>query len=556
MGSANKELTMIKTTSRDFISFLAEDNASELDEKINKNGNNTLSEQQTFYLSGERPRHRPYIADTGRDNRQRILFVTSEISDLVKTGGLGDVSSALSRALAVNYDVRVLIPAYREMVHSNLPIELVGHLPAFADLPACDIGKMICSDGLILYVLLCPELYEREGTPYGCVSSGYGDGQDEVWWDNDVRFARLSRAAADIAAGKAGLEWQPQLLHLNDWPCGLAAGYLHWEGIPVPSVFTIHNLAHQGLFEVSRREGLGIPEEAFHMEGLEFYGDISFMKAGVVYASHVTTVSMTYAREITTPEFGCGLDGLLRCKAEQGRLSGILNGIDDSWDPRTDPHLIQTFSINDRRGKRTNADYMRCLFGLRTSKGPLFAVVSRLVHQKGLDLTIEVAEAIVHAGGQIVFMGCGQRYIGDTLLRLAARYPGAIAVHIGFDESQAHCLFAGSDFLLMPSRFEPCGLSQLYAQRFGSLPIARRTGGLADTIEDGMTGFLFDDMEFDSYKHAIQRAFTVFHSPELFNAMQRAAMANRYHWHQSMESYGRVYQMLLEGAKVKANAVA
>ncbi|MDR9438800.1 MAG: glycogen synthase GlgA [Halomonas sp.] len=547
---------MRNVPSRDTTCVLSEHDLNELDVKIHQSGNTTPSEQKILYIPGERHRHRPSVADSNRDNRQRILFVTTEISDFVKAGGLGDVSSALPRALAANYDVRVLIPAYREMVHSDLPIELVGHLPAFADLPACDIGKMTCSDGLILYVLLCPELYEREGTPYGCASSGYGDGQDDVWWDNDVRFARLSRAAADIAAGKAGLEWQPQLLHLNDWPCGLAAGYLRWEGIPVQSVFTIHNLAHQGLFDVSRRAALGIPEEAFHMEGVEFHGDISFMKAGVVYASHVTTVSMTYAREITTPEFGCGLDGLLRCKAEQGRLSGILNGIDDSWDPRTDSHLVQPFSCHDRRAKRTNADYMRYHFGLMASEGPLFAVVSRLVHQKGLDLTIEVAEAIVHAGGQIVFMGCGQRHIEDALRRLTARYPGAIAVHIGFDESQAHRLFAGSDFLLMPSRFEPCGLSQLYAQRFGSLPIAHRTGGLADTIEDGVTGFLFDDMTFDSYKHAIQRAFTVFHSTELFNAMQCAAMANRYHWHQSIESYSRVYQKLLEEEKVKANAVA
>lgn len=486
------------------------------------------------------------------DSPQRILFVTTEITDFVKVGGLGDVSSALPRALAAHHDVRVLIPAYREMIQAEYEIVPVGHLPAYAGLPACDIGRITCRDGLILYVLLCPELYEREGTPYGNGSSGYGDGQDEGWKDNDIRFARLSRAAADIAMGTANLDWQPQLLHLNDWACGLAPAYLHWQGQPMPSVFTIHNLAYQGVFSASRLEVLGIPEEAFHIEGVEYYGDLSFMKAGIVYASQVTTVSATYAQEITTPKFGCGLDGLLRCKAEQGLLSGIPNGIDDSWDPRTDSHLIKAFSTNDWRGKRANADYVRNQFGLAPSQGPLFAVISRLVHQKGLDLTIEAAKAVVHAGGQIIFMGCGDYHVEEALRNLAIRFPGAIAASIGFDEYQARCLFAGSDFLLMPSRFEPCGLSQMYAQRFGSLPIAHRTGGLADTIEDGVTGFLFDDMQFGSYMRAIQRAFAVYKSTDLFNAMRGAAMAGRYHWRQSIVPYSRLYQRALEQAGDKA----
>ena len=480
------------------------------------------------------------------DSPQRILFVTTEITDFVKVGGLGDVSSALPRALAAHHDVRVLIPAYREMIQSDYEIVTVGHLPAFAGLPACDIGQLTCRDGQIVYVLLCPELYEREGTPYGTGSSGYGDGQDEGWNDNDIRFARLSRAAADIALGKAHLDWQPQLLHLNDWACGLAPAYLHWQGQPIPTVFTIHNLAYQGVFDASRLGVLGIPDEAFHIDGVEYYGDLSFMKAGIVYASQVTTVSATYAQEITTPKFGCGLDGLLRCKADQGRLSGIPNGIDDSWDPRTDSLLIQAFSSNDWRGKRANADYVRRHFGLTPSQGPLFAVISRMVHQKGLDLTIEAAKAIVHAGGQIVFMGCGEHHVEEALRKLAIRFPGAITAYIGFDEYQARCLFAGSDFLLMPSRFEPCGLSQMYAQRFGSLPIAHRTGGLADTIEDGVTGFLFDDMQFGSYMHAIQRAFAVYRSTDLFNAMRGAAMAGRYHWKQSIVPYSKLYLQALE----------
>ncbi|WP_253272889.1 glycogen synthase GlgA [Halomonas sp. PR-M31] len=388
-------------------------------------------------------------------------------------------------------------------------------------------------------MLLCPELYEREGNPY-CDDSGIG------WEDNDIRFARLSLAAAEIAAGNAGLNWCPQLLHLNDWTCGLTAGYLHWWGESTPCIFTIHNLAYQGVFDASRCKTLGVPEEAMTIDGVEYHGQLSYMKAGIAYSGRVTTVSATYAQEITTPEFGCGLEGLLSTKAEQGRLVGIPNGIDESWDPRTDAHLVRAFAKNDWRGKRANANYVRQLFGLAICTGPLFAVVSRLVHQKGIDLTVGVAESIIRRGGQIVFIGRGERGFERALCNLADRFPGAIGVNIGFDEGEARCIYAGSDFLLMPSRFEPCGLSQMYAQRFGSLPIAHRTGGLVDTIEDGVTGFLFDEVTFASYMHAIDRAFKVFRATDLFYAMRRAAMAGRYHWHQSIEPYNQLYSVTLD----------
>ncbi|WP_246131610.1 glycogen synthase GlgA [Pistricoccus aurantiacus] len=468
-----------------------------------------------------------------------ILFVTPEIADLVKVGGLGDVASSLPRALAAHHDVRLLMPAYREVLQSGHSIEIVDHLPAHAELPACDLGQLIFDDGLIIYLVICPELYEREGNPY-CDELGVG------WSDNDIRFARLGLAAAEIVSGNTALDWQPSILHLHDWATALAAGYLHWRGDDTPVIFTIHNLAHQGLCELSRASALGIPEQALNSEELEYYGQLSFMKAGLVYASHITTVSATYAREITTPEFGCGLEGLLALKAEQGLLTGIPNGIDDSWDPRTDSHLARAFAMNDWRGKRANADHVRKMFGLALCNGPLFAVVSRLVHQKGLDLTIGVAESIVRAGGQIVFIGRGEQGIERALCNLAARFPGAIGVNIGFDESDARCMYAGSDFLLMPSRFEPCGLSQLYAQRFGSLPIAHRTGGLVDTIEDGVSGFLFDEMTLCSYMEAIRRALMVFRATDLFYAMRRAAMVNRFTWRHSIEPYNQLYQTLLQ----------
>ncbi|WP_208324742.1 glycogen/starch synthase, partial [Modicisalibacter xianhensis] len=302
-----------------------------------------------------RPAGNDPVARDG-DDSFRILFVTPEIADFVKVGGLGDVSSALPRALASRHDVRILIPAYREMIASDHEIEILGKLPGHAEIPACELGKITCSDGLVIYLLVCPELFERAGNPY-CDETGIG------WEDNDIRFARLSLAAAQLASGRAGLDWQPELLHLNDWTCGLAAGYLHWWGVEVPSIFTIHNLAYQGLYDMSRCQALGVPASAFNMHEVEYFGQLSFMKAGLVYGSHITTVSATYAREITTPQFGCGLNGLLDQRAAKGELSGIPNGIDDSWDPRTDTHLAQAFAMNDWRGKRANAEHVRRLFG-------------------------------------------------------------------------------------------------------------------------------------------------------------------------------------------------
>ncbi len=355
-----------------------------------------------------------------REAPQRILYVTSEIADFVKAGGLGEVSAALPRSLRQQYDVRILIPGYRQVLERYDDLPVVGRLPAAFGLPACDIGRLDTPDGVILYVLLCPDLYDREGSPYG-------DAAGLDWSDNDIRFARLALAAAEIACGLRDLAWTPDLLHLNDWTSALTPGYLTWRGRPLPSVLTIHNLAYQGLFEAERLSRLGVPESAFQIEGVEFYGKLSFLKAGIVYSSHVTTVSSTYAREITTPELGCGLDGLLRVRAEEGRLTGILNGIDESWDPRTDPHLASPFEAENLKGKAANRDEVRKEFGLAVSRGPLFAVVSRLVHQKGVDLAIEAAETIVRDGGQIVVTGRGEDELEQSLEKLARAIPTASA---------------------------------------------------------------------------------------------------------------------------------
>ncbi|MCW3148107.1 glycogen synthase GlgA [Stutzerimonas stutzeri] len=472
------------------------------------------------------------------DDKKKILFVTSELTDLIKTGGLADVSAALPRALGALHDVRVLIPGYAQVMRSGHSIRVVGSLSAQADLPACRIGRMDMPDGLIIYVLICPELYEREGSPYG-------DGHGNDWPDNPIRFARLGLAAAEIAAGTACIRWAPDLVHAHDWPAGLTPAYMHWRGLHTPSVFTIHNLAYQGNIDMSLRRSLGLPHEASGPERMEFYGKLSLLKAGIAYANHVTTVSATYAEEITTEEFGCGMEGFLRMKARQGLLSGLLNGIDESWEPESDPHLVRGFSARNWDGKVANATYVREAFGLELDGSPLFAVVSRLVHQKGVDLTLGVAETIVRNGGQLAILGQGEPHIEDEVRELARRYPGRIAAHIGFNESDARRLFAGSDFLLMPSRYEPCGLSQMYAQRYASLPIARRTGGLADSIEDGVTGFLFDETSVASYRATVLRALEVHRRPQLHCAMRCRAMAAGFFWRHAIAPYDRLYQRLL-----------
>ena len=467
-----------------------------------------------------------------RDLRQRILFVTSEMSDFIKTGGLGEVSSSLPRALRRHYDIRVLIPGYRQVVSRFEEIAIVGRLPAVAGVPACDLGRVELPDGLTVYVLLSPELYERDGSPYGDASGDFGD--------NDVRFARFGLAAVELASG-ADLDWRADLLHLNDWQASLAPAYLACAHRRTPTILTVHNLAYQGLFPRESLGRIGLPDSTFQMNGVEFYGKLSFLKAGLYYASHVTTVSETYAREIQTPEFGCGLDGLLRARAAHGRLAGIVNGIDEIWDSRTDPHLAARFEPDDWKGKRANADAVRRDFGLAVSRGPLFAIVSRLVHQKGVDLSIAAAESIVAEGGQIVVTGQGERRFETALGDLAQRYKGAIGVKAGFDETDAHRMFAGSDFLLMPSRFEPCGLSQMYAQRFGSLPIAHRTGGLADTVEDGVTGFLFGEASAKGFMGAVRRALETFAAKKRLNTMRRTAMARDFSWNGAALNYSNLY---------------
>ncbi len=462
--------------------------------------------------------------------RIRVLFVTSELCGYLKAGGLGEVSAALPRALNGLCDIRVLMPGYPAVRRRHDHIEIVKQMPAVAGLPAWSLGRAQSVDGLTMYFVICDALYDREGSPYGA------GGQD--FCDNDVRFARLSMAAAEIAEGAADPNWRPDIVHANDWPTALTPAYLKWKNVDVGSILTIHNLAFQGLFERERMGALGIPEQAMQLNGVEFHGRVSFLKAGIFYASQVTTVSETYAHEITSIEHGCGLDGLLRARSERGELSGILNGIDSSWEDFARAAQGPDFV---RDWKSQKAQELRHLFQLDDAEGPLFSIVSRLVHQKGVDLSIQAAELIVANGGQLVVTGQGEPELERAVETLALTYPGKVAARIGFDDAQARAMYEGGDFLLMPSRFEPCGLSQMYAQSQASLPIAYRTGGLADTIEDGGTGFLFATASEFALKRAIGRAFRTFWSEPHLGAMRQNALAKRFDWRGSAARYRKVY---------------
>lgn len=492
-----------------------------------------------FQPARRRPARRAPPPDRARGtpapHGERVLFATTEMADFVKAGGLGDVSSALPRALAREHDVRVLLPGYRAVVHGGRPLRIVGRTRPHHELPACAVGELRLRDGLCVLVLCNEALYERDGSPYV-------DAQGREWSDNDLRFATFSHAAAEIAAGRAGLSWRPDLLHLNDWPGALAACYLDWRGDRVPSVLTIHNLAYQGVFAPGCRSRLGIPERAAEFGTRR---SLSFLKGGLANASHLTTVSETYARQITEPAHGCGLDAVLRKRMAEGRLTGIVNGIDASWDASRDPALWSPFAVGEWTRRRANGREVRAELGLLPGDGPLFAVVSRIVQQKGLDMICEAAPQLVAAGGQLALIGRGEPALERRTAALAQRFPGRVAYWHGFDGGLARRMFAGADFLLMPSRYEPCGLSQMYAQAYGCLPLAHATGGLRDTIEDGVTGLLFHDASVGSLRHGLQRAFRVFAEPMLLDAMRGAAMLEQHGWEEPGRRYAELYRRIL-----------
>ncbi len=474
----------------------------------------------------------------------RILYVTAELYPFVKTGGLGDVSAALPPALAeAGIDVRLLMPGYPGLLAG------IGETSPVASLgPAFGLGQVglrrgsVPGSGIPVYVIDAPELYDRPGNLY------LGpDGLD--WPDNHRRFALLGWAAAEIAHG-AVEDWAPELVHGHDWHAGLAPSYIAalWPR-PVATVMTIHNLAFQGLFPAEIFDDLGLPPGFFAVDGVEFYGQVSFMKAGLFHADRITTVSPTYAREIRTPDEGCGLEGLLAARAD--RLTGILNGVDRRvWDPAHDPLLAARFDAGDLAGKAHCKAALQAACGLEQRPDtPLFGVVTRLTRQKGMDLLAAAVPDLVAAGAQLVLLGSGDADLERMLAAAAMADPRAVHVRIGYDEALAHAIYAGSDVVMVPSRFEPCGLTQMYAMRYGALPLVRRVGGLADTVTDAAgpdgTGFLFGPATVAALSSAVRSAIAAYRGPR-WPALVRNAMQRDFGWDQSARQYSDLYRQAID----------
>jgi starch synthase len=477
----------------------------------------------------------------------RILSAASEIFPLVKTGGLADVTGALPAALATQgVEVLSIVPGYPAVMAA---LEDAAVLHVYADLFGGK-AKLLRggAKGLDIIAVDAPHLYDRPGNPY------LGpDGKD--WPDNARRFAALSRAAADVASGKAG-EGGVDILHCHDWQAALGPVYVKFQGGPsrVKTVMTVHNIAFQGQFPASVFGTLGLAPQAFAIDGVEYYGNVCFLKGGLATADRITTVSPSYAQEICTPEYGMGLDGLLR--ARRGVLTGIVNGIDDAvWNPATDPHIPQPYSAKTLAKRSANKRAVEKRFGLEEGDGLLHGVVSRLTWQKGMDIFAQSLEQMVARGARLALIGSGEPGIEQAILAAAARHPGRIGIVLGYDENLSHLIQAGCDTILVPSRFEPCGLTQLYGLRYGCVPLVARTGGLSDTVIDAndaalqanaATGFQFSPVDLATLEHALERAADSYDDQPAWRAMQKRGMASDVSWARSASVYAQLYRNLLK----------
>jgi starch synthase len=480
----------------------------------------------------------------------RVLHVAAEVFPLVKTGGLADVVGALPRALMTEgADVRLLLPGLPPIVDAVLHQRSVCEIgPMFGALRIQVRAGVLPFSHVPVYVIDSPYLYRRGGGPYE-------DAKGVEWSDNLQRFALLGWVAAHLAAGDIDVGWTPQVVHAHDWHAALACAYMAAHpGTTAPSIFTVHNLAYQGLFAPGDFAQLGLPSSVWASHGIEYHGRISFMKAGLKYARRITTVSPTYAAEIATHEFGCGLDGVIRSRA--GEVSGILNGVDrDVWNPATDSALAHRYSALDLQGKALCRAALRAELGLEPNPdAPLLGVVSRLSGQKGLDLVLAALPALLKMGVQLCLQGSGDAALEAAFSAAAKAHPGQVAVRIGYDENLAHRLIAGCDALLVPSRFEPCGLTQLYALRYGSVPIVRRVGGLADTVVDASapalesdraTGYTFDAATPAALEAAVQRAVLGFRAPAVWRQLMLRGMAQDFSWGEAARKYVAMYEGLV-----------
>ncbi len=478
----------------------------------------------------------------------KVLQVCAEFFPLLKTGGLADVCGALPRALGGRgCDVRVLMPAFpalRAGVADAAPVATAFALPGGASLL-----RGTLPEGSTCYLIDAP-MYAHGKNPYV-------DDAGRLHADSHRRFALLGRVAAMLAEG-LDRGWRPQIVHGHDWHAGLAPAYLRAASNRLQrwlagSVFTIHNLAFQGTFPMALREELGLPAAFFGLDGLEFYEQVSFMKGGLVYADKLTTVSPTYAREIQGEEQGCGLDGMLRARSAD--LVGILNGVDPAiWSPDADGAIARRYDSARMSGKSTCRQRLQAEVGLEPqADAPLFGVVSRLTEQKGINLVLDGLPELLRRGGQLVVLGSGDPTLEAALAEAAAARPAQVALRLGYDEALAHRIVAGTDVILVPSRFEPCGLTQLYGLRYGTLPLVRRVGGLADSVVDcalenladgTATGFVFERFEVGDYAAALRRAFTLFGRRSDWRKVQLQAMAQRFDWETAADHYVAVYESI------------
>jgi starch synthase len=483
----------------------------------------------------------------------RILLVSSEVFPLAKTGGLADVSGALPAALAgLGLDARVLMPGYPQAMEMALRKRKVAALGS-----PLGLGETTLVQGVIpgsevpLWLIDCPALYARSGGPYQ-------DEHGRDWPDNPLRFALLSWVAARLGQKATSINWQPAILHANDWQAGLAAAYLHaWGGDRPGTVLTIHNIAYQGLFAPDILPRIDLPWSMYGIDGLEFYGHASYLKAGVFYSDKLTTVSPSYAREIQTADHGCGLEGLLAHRAAD--LVGILNGADYGvWDPATDPHIAKRHAPGDLSAKAANKAALQRELGLPESPdAPLLVVVSRLNEHKGMDMVLATLPVLLHLGAQLAVLGTGDKPIEEAFQAAAAANPRQVAVRIGYSEPLAHRMQAGADMLLMPSRSEPCGLTQFYAFRYGTLPVVHRTGGLADSVLDASydalmtgeaTGFVFDQPTASALQWCLERAVALYRQPPQWKKLRKSAMAQDFGWAASAKRYRDLYRSLRPAA--------
>jgi starch synthase len=471
-----------------------------------------------------------------------LAFVTSEMAPFMKTGGLADVSGALPKALGrLGHRVTVVLPRYGPIPYPAGEFRGSVHVPVDAVPRSAGFYRRSLSENVEVVFIEHPAFFDR---PYP-----YGMGNDD-YADNRLRFAFLSRAALEYFRSRGE---RPDVFHAHDWQSGLVPVFLkvfYWDDPTLyrsPTLFTIHNIAYQGNFGADTAPLLGLPAHV-GSGALEFHGGVSYLKGGVMFSELVNTVSPTHAREMHTPEFGYGFDGILRARA--GDVAGVLNGVDyEEWDPRIDPHIAAQYWTDDLAGKaRCKADLLRA-FGLPEKPDlPLVGITSRLVYQKGFDIVVEAWYDLLQRPMRMVVLGTGERSVEDGFRALAARAPDRFAVHLAYDNVLAHKIQAGADMFLMPSRFEPCGLTQMYSLRYGTVPIVRATGGLADTVEpwdeatgDG-TGFRFDTPDGTGLMWAIDRALGVFAKKKAWQKLMRAGMSRDFSWERSAADYVTLYR--------------